>query len=162
MVLLHISLHPLFQIPLSEHIFDLIVQLSPKPWNRGRNPNGVHSATAKWNCSPPIGYDQNPDMYTPLKASIENIYEVNKEKRLFSKPTQLSSWQRSWQEKILWLQWVNWEWHSWFRLIRIIIIYALAFWFEVQRHSVVEPIEGNLCSQIIRKNTYLFEVFLSN
>lgn len=53
----------------------------------------MHSATTKRNWNPPIGYDQKPNKYTPLAASIEHIYEVNKEKGLFKNSAQLFTWQ---------------------------------------------------------------------
>ncbi|XP_074370499.1 uncharacterized protein LOC141711714 [Apium graveolens] len=58
-----------------------------------RIPNQVNATTTRREWSPPSSYDHRASRYTPLAASIEHIFEVNKNRGLFRKPEALSSWQ---------------------------------------------------------------------
>ncbi|XP_074374786.1 uncharacterized protein LOC141715207 [Apium graveolens] len=58
-----------------------------------RSPNRVNATTTRREWSPPSSYDNRASRYTPLAASIEHIFEVNKNIGLFRKPEALSSWQ---------------------------------------------------------------------
>ncbi|XP_074374505.1 uncharacterized protein LOC141714907 [Apium graveolens] len=66
---------------------------SPRYRRSSRSPNRVNTANTMRGWSPPSNYDYRTSRYTPLVASIEHIYEVNKNKGLFRKPEALSSWQ---------------------------------------------------------------------
>ncbi|KAK1352793.1 hypothetical protein POM88_052631 [Heracleum sosnowskyi] len=68
---------------------------SPDYRRRGYSPNRVNVANARRGWTPP-DYDRlnryQTGSYT-LAASVEHIFEVNKDKGLFKKPAPLSSWQ---------------------------------------------------------------------
>ncbi|XP_074352368.1 uncharacterized protein LOC141691537 [Apium graveolens] len=66
---------------------------SPRYRRSSRSPNRVNTTTTRREWSPPSSYDHRASRYTPLVASIEHIFEVNKNKGLFRKPEALSSWQ---------------------------------------------------------------------
>ncbi|XP_074352551.1 uncharacterized protein LOC141691688 [Apium graveolens] len=65
---------------------------SPNPrYRRGSlSPDRVNTANTRRVWSPPSNYDYRTSRYTPLVASIEHIFEVNKNKGLFRKPEALS------------------------------------------------------------------------
>ncbi|XP_074346609.1 uncharacterized protein LOC141685405 [Apium graveolens] len=68
---------------------------SPSPRYRrdSRSPDRINTASTRRGWSPPSNYDYRTSRYTPLVASIDHIYEVNRNKGLFRKPEALSSWQ---------------------------------------------------------------------
>ncbi|XP_074374423.1 uncharacterized protein LOC141714827 [Apium graveolens] len=66
---------------------------SPRYKRSSRSPDRINTASTRRGWSPPSNYDYRTSWYTPLVASIEHIYEVNKNKGLFRKPEALSSWQ---------------------------------------------------------------------
>ncbi|XP_074374144.1 uncharacterized protein LOC141714528 [Apium graveolens] len=51
------------------------------------------STSTRRGWSPPSNHDYRTSRYTPLVVSIDHIYEVNRNKGLFTKPEALSSWQ---------------------------------------------------------------------
>ncbi|XP_074336593.1 uncharacterized protein LOC141673751 [Apium graveolens] len=66
---------------------------SPRYKRSIRSPDRVNTASTRRGWSPPSNYDYRTSRYTPLVASIEHIFEVNKNKGLYKKPEALSSWQ---------------------------------------------------------------------
>ncbi|XP_074326858.1 uncharacterized protein LOC141664805 [Apium graveolens] len=66
---------------------------SPRYRRSSRSPDRVNTANTRRGWSPPSNYDYRTSRYTPLVASIEHIFEVNKNRGLFRKPEALSSWQ---------------------------------------------------------------------
>ncbi|XP_074355666.1 uncharacterized protein LOC141695308 [Apium graveolens] len=68
---------------------------SPSPrYRRGsRSPDRVNTTNTRRGWSPPSNYDYRTSRYMPLVASIEHIFEVNKNIGLFRKPEALSLWQ---------------------------------------------------------------------
>ncbi|XP_074342148.1 uncharacterized protein LOC141679583 [Apium graveolens] len=72
---------------------------SPRYRRSSRSPDRVNTASTRRGWSPPSNYDYRTSRYTPLVASIEHIYEVNKNKGLFRKPEALSSWKSKEKKK---------------------------------------------------------------
>ncbi|XP_074373999.1 uncharacterized protein LOC141714375 [Apium graveolens] len=72
---------------------------SPRYKRSSRSPDRVNTASTRRGWSPPSNYDYRTGRYTPLVASIEHIYEVNKNKGLFRKPEALSSWKNKDKKK---------------------------------------------------------------
>ncbi|XP_074337352.1 uncharacterized protein LOC141674544 [Apium graveolens] len=66
---------------------------SPRYRRSSRSPNRVNTTTTRREWSPPLSYDYRASRYMPLAASVEHIFEVNKNRGLFRKPEALSSWQ---------------------------------------------------------------------
>ncbi|XP_074376857.1 uncharacterized protein LOC141718373 [Apium graveolens] len=66
---------------------------SPRYKRSSRSPKRVNTMTTRREWSPPSKYDYRTSRYMPLAASIEHIFEVNKNRGLFRKPEALSSWQ---------------------------------------------------------------------
>ncbi|XP_074337465.1 uncharacterized protein LOC141674658 [Apium graveolens] len=66
---------------------------SPRYRRSSRSPDRVNTTSTRGGWSPPSNYDYRTSRYTPLVASIEHIFEVNKNRGLFKKPEALSSWQ---------------------------------------------------------------------
>ncbi|XP_074326752.1 uncharacterized protein LOC141664696 [Apium graveolens] len=64
---------------------------SPRYRRSSRSPNRVNTTTMRREWSPPSQYDYRTSRYTPLAASIEHIFEVNKNRGLFRKLEALSS-----------------------------------------------------------------------
>ncbi|XP_074336440.1 uncharacterized protein LOC141673585 [Apium graveolens] len=73
--------------------------LSPRYRRSSRTPNRVNTTTMRREWSPPSNYDYRTSRYTPLAASIEHIFEVNKNRGLFRKPEALTSWQSKEKKK---------------------------------------------------------------
>ncbi|XP_074346618.1 uncharacterized protein LOC141685413 [Apium graveolens] len=61
-------------------------------WN-ARSPNRVNTMNTQREWSPPSNYERRVSNYTPLAASIDHIFEVNKVRGIFKKPDRLTSWQ---------------------------------------------------------------------
>ncbi|XP_074370208.1 uncharacterized protein LOC141711561 [Apium graveolens] len=66
---------------------------SPRYRRSSRSPNRVNATTTRREWIPSSSFDYRASRYTPLVASIEHIFEVNKKRGLFRKPEALSSWQ---------------------------------------------------------------------
>ncbi|XP_074342206.1 uncharacterized protein LOC141679666 [Apium graveolens] len=58
-----------------------------------RIPNRVNALNVQRELSPPSNYEKRVSNYTPLAASIDHIFEVNKDRGFFKKPDRLTSWQ---------------------------------------------------------------------
>ncbi|XP_074355958.1 uncharacterized protein LOC141695623 [Apium graveolens] len=65
---------------------------SPRYRRSSRSPDRVNTTDTRRGWSPPSNYDYRTCWYTPFSASIEHIFEVNKNRWLFRKPEALSSW----------------------------------------------------------------------
>ncbi|XP_074377474.1 uncharacterized protein LOC141718996 [Apium graveolens] len=57
-----------------------------------RSPNRVNVVNVRREWSPPPNYEKRVSNYTLLAASIDHIFEVNKERVIFKKPDRLTSW----------------------------------------------------------------------
>ncbi|KAL8155584.1 hypothetical protein AgCh_000826 [Apium graveolens] len=57
------------------------------------SPNRVNAVGSRREWSPPSNYERRVSNYTPLAASIDHIFEVNKDRGIFKKPDRLTSWQ---------------------------------------------------------------------
>ncbi|XP_074347295.1 uncharacterized protein LOC141686137 [Apium graveolens] len=66
---------------------------SPRYRRSSRSPSRINATIVRSEWSPPSIYNNRTSGYTPLAASIEHIFEVNKNRGLFRKPEALSSWQ---------------------------------------------------------------------
>ncbi|XP_074356772.1 uncharacterized protein LOC141696542 [Apium graveolens] len=66
---------------------------SPRYRRDSRSPNRVNATITRMEWSPPSSYNRRMGRYMPLAASIEHIFEVNKNRGLFRKPEAPSSWQ---------------------------------------------------------------------
>ncbi|XP_074324202.1 uncharacterized protein LOC141661118 [Apium graveolens] len=66
---------------------------SPKYRQNARSPNRVNVVNVRREWSPPSNYEKRVSNYTPLAASIDHIFEVNKDRGIFKKPERLTSWQ---------------------------------------------------------------------
>ncbi|XP_074359606.1 uncharacterized protein LOC141699620 [Apium graveolens] len=64
-----------------------------------RSPNRVNATTTRREWSPPSSYDHRASRYTPLAASIEHIFQVNKNRGLLRKLEVLSSWKNKDKKK---------------------------------------------------------------
>ncbi|XP_074346717.1 uncharacterized protein LOC141685520 [Apium graveolens] len=67
--------------------------LSPDYRRNARSPNRVNTVSSRREWSPPSNYKRRVSNYTPLAASIDHIFEVNKDRGIFKKPDRLTSWQ---------------------------------------------------------------------
>ncbi|XP_074365409.1 uncharacterized protein LOC141706557 [Apium graveolens] len=67
--------------------------LSPDYRRNARSPNSVNTVSSRREWSPPSNYERRVSNYTPLAASINHIFEVNKDRGIFKKPDRLTSWQ---------------------------------------------------------------------
>ncbi|XP_074366063.1 uncharacterized protein LOC141707007 [Apium graveolens] len=67
--------------------------LSPVYRRNARSPNRVNTVNTRREWSPPSNYKRRVSNFTPLAASIDHIFEVNKERGIFKKPDRLTSWQ---------------------------------------------------------------------
>ncbi|XP_074366739.1 uncharacterized protein LOC141707460 [Apium graveolens] len=67
--------------------------VSPDYWRNARSPNRVNAVSSRREWSPPSNYERRVSNYTPLAASIDHIFEVNKDRGIFKKPDRLTSWQ---------------------------------------------------------------------
>ncbi|XP_074363975.1 uncharacterized protein LOC141704675 [Apium graveolens] len=67
--------------------------VSPDYRRNARSPNRVNIVNTQREWSPPSNYEKRVSNYTPLAASIDHIFEVNKERGIFKKLNHLTSWQ---------------------------------------------------------------------
>ncbi|XP_074342822.1 uncharacterized protein LOC141680517 [Apium graveolens] len=67
--------------------------VSPDYRRNARSPNRVNVVNTRREWSPPSKYERRVSNYTPLAASIDHIFEVNKDRGIFKKPDRLTSWQ---------------------------------------------------------------------
>ncbi|XP_074356018.1 uncharacterized protein LOC141695691 [Apium graveolens] len=58
-----------------------------------RSRNRVNAVNMRREWSPPSNYERRVSNYTPLAASIDHIFEVNKDRGISKKPDRLTSWQ---------------------------------------------------------------------
>ncbi|XP_074348919.1 uncharacterized protein LOC141687513 [Apium graveolens] len=66
---------------------------SPDYRRNARSPNMVNDVNVRRELSPPSNYEKRVSNYTPLAASIDHIFEVNKDRGIFKKPDHLTLWQ---------------------------------------------------------------------
>ncbi|XP_074356058.1 uncharacterized protein LOC141695733 [Apium graveolens] len=67
--------------------------VSPDYRRNARSPNRVNTLNTWREWSPSSNYKRRVSNYTPLSASIDHIFEVNKDIGIFKKPDRLTSWQ---------------------------------------------------------------------
>ncbi|XP_074352571.1 uncharacterized protein LOC141691711 [Apium graveolens] len=60
---------------------------------QGKDPVSVNTVNTRRKWSPPSNYEKRVSNYTPLAASIDHIFKVNKDRGIFKKPDCLTSWQ---------------------------------------------------------------------
>ncbi|XP_074347037.1 uncharacterized protein LOC141685858 [Apium graveolens] len=68
------------------------ISVSPDYRRNARSPNRVNTLNTRREWSPPSNYERRISNYTPLAASIDHIFEVNKDRGIFKKPYRLRSW----------------------------------------------------------------------
>ncbi|XP_074336442.1 uncharacterized protein LOC141673588 [Apium graveolens] len=73
--------------------------VSPDYRRNARSPNRVNTVNTRREWRPPSNYERRVSNYTPLAASIDHIFEVNKDRGVFKKPDSLTSWQSRDKEK---------------------------------------------------------------
>ncbi|XP_074351661.1 uncharacterized protein LOC141690789 [Apium graveolens] len=61
--------------------------------HNSKGPYKVNTVNTRREWSPPLKYEKRVRNYTPLAASIDHIFEVNKDRGIFKKPDRLTSWQ---------------------------------------------------------------------
>ncbi|XP_074378162.1 uncharacterized protein LOC141719683 [Apium graveolens] len=66
--------------------------VSPDYLRNARSPNRVNTVNTRREWIPPSNYEKRVNNYTPLVASIDHIFEVNKDKGIFKKPECMTSW----------------------------------------------------------------------
>ncbi|XP_074369743.1 uncharacterized protein LOC141711234 [Apium graveolens] len=69
------------------------ISVSPKYRRNARSPNRVNAVNTRREWSLPSNYERRVSNYTPLAASIDHIFKVNKDRGIFKKPDCLTSWQ---------------------------------------------------------------------
>ncbi|XP_074336041.1 uncharacterized protein LOC141673207 [Apium graveolens] len=67
--------------------------VSPDYRRNARSTNRVNTVSTRREWSPPSNYEKRVSNYTPMVASIDHIFEVNKDREIFKKPDRLTSWQ---------------------------------------------------------------------
>ncbi|XP_074342665.1 uncharacterized protein LOC141680298 [Apium graveolens] len=67
--------------------------MSPDYRRSVRSPNKVNVVNTRRECSPQSNYERRVSNYTPLAASIDHIFKVNKDRGIFKKPDRLTSWE---------------------------------------------------------------------
>ncbi|XP_074342007.1 uncharacterized protein LOC141679404 [Apium graveolens] len=65
---------------------------SPEYQQNARSPNRVNDLSMRREWSPLLNYEKRVSNYTPLAASIDHIFEVNKDRGIFKKPDRLTLW----------------------------------------------------------------------
>ncbi|XP_074374629.1 uncharacterized protein LOC141715041 [Apium graveolens] len=66
---------------------------SPDYRRNAHSPNRVNALNVQREWSPPPNYEKRVSNYTPLAASIDHIFVINKDRGIFKKPDHLTSWQ---------------------------------------------------------------------
>ncbi|XP_074373772.1 uncharacterized protein LOC141714133 [Apium graveolens] len=66
--------------------------VSPDYRRNARTPNRMNTVDTQREWIPPSNYERRVSNYTPLAASIDHIFEVNKDRGIFKKPDRLTSW----------------------------------------------------------------------
>ncbi|XP_074346775.1 uncharacterized protein LOC141685582 [Apium graveolens] len=72
---------------------------SPEYRRNARSPNRVNAVNVRREWNPQSNYEKRVSNYTPLAASIDHIFEVNKDRGIFKKPDRLTSWQSRGKKK---------------------------------------------------------------